>query len=128
LMNAEQLRAVAASGVELALHSHHHVSYGALTTKLIAEDVQSSVDIMNELGLPFLPALAYPYGRRPRKKSGRLAMEEVLEKAGVKMAFRIGNRINPLTLRQPYEINRLGVRGDESLAVFQRKIKRGRWF
>ena len=53
---------------------------------------------------------------------------EVFREAGVKMAFRIGNRVNPLPLRDRYEINRLGVRGDESMAAFRRKIKWGRWF
>jgi len=128
LMNVEQLREAAASGVELALHSHHHVNYGALTPKLLADDVQACVNTFGELGLPYIPVLAYPFGRRPKKKGDYLAMVNVLEKAGVKAAFRIGNRINPLPLRERFEIQRIGVRGDESFAVFQRKIKRGRWF
>lgn len=128
LMNGEQLRAAAASGVELALHSHHHVNYANLTPKLLADDVQACVKTFGELGLPYLPAFAYPYGRRPQKKAEYLAMVEVLEKTGVKAAFRIGNRVNPLPLRKRFEIQRIGVRGDVSREAVQRKIKKGRWF
>lgn len=128
LMNVEQLRVATANGVELGLHSHHHVNYGTLTPKLLADDVQACVNALAELGLPHLPALAYPYGRRPKKKADFLAMVAILEKAGIKAGFRIGNRINSLPLGKPFEIQRIGVRGDESLATFQRKIKRGRWF
>jgi peptidoglycan/xylan/chitin deacetylase (PgdA/CDA1 family) len=127
-MNVEQLRMAASTGVELALHSHHHVNYGALTAKLLAGDVQACVNTFGELGLPYIPALAYPFGRRPNKKSDYLAMVSVFEKAGVKAAFRIGNRVNSLPLCERFEIQRIGVRGDESLAEFQRRIKRGRWF
>lgn len=128
LMNVEQLRVAVASGVELALHSHHHVNYGSLTPKLLAADVQACVNTFGELGLPYIPALAYPFGRRPKKKADYLAMLSSFERAGVKAAFRIGNRVNPLPLRERFEIQRIGVCGDESLADFQRKIKRGRWF
>jgi hypothetical protein len=44
----------------------------------------------------------------------------------VQAAFRIGNRINAWPLSEPFEINRLGVRGDEAFSKFKRKIFWGR--
>lgn len=41
---------------------------------------------------------------------------------GVSLAFRVGNRVNGLPLADPLEIQRLSVRGDESLGAFQRKV------
>jgi len=128
LMNVEQLRAVASQGFELGLHSHRHVNYGAIPVEEMVQDVQECAAVMKQLELPFVSALAYPYGGRPATAVGRNTLCDVFRETGVKAAFRIGNRVNPLPLRDCYEINRLGVRGDESMAAFRRKIKWGRWF
>jgi hypothetical protein len=53
-------------------------------------------------------------------------MVAALGALGIRLGFRIGNRVNPLPLADPFEINRLGVRGDESLATFRRRIAWGR--
>ena len=128
LMNAEQLRATATQGFELALHSHRHVNYAELTTEALTQDVQTCCATLRDLGLPSISAFSYPYGKRPKTAAGRTALREALQQTGIKAAFRIGNRINPLPLRDRFDINRLGVRGDESFAIFQRHIKWGRWF
>jgi peptidoglycan/xylan/chitin deacetylase (PgdA/CDA1 family) len=128
LMNVEQLRSAVAGGVELGLHSHRHMNYGKVPVAQAVEDVQACVAAMQDLGLPYVSALAYPYGGRPKAVAERNALLEAFGVSGVKAAFRIGNRVNSLPLRDHFEINRLGVRGDESFAVFQRKIKWGRWF
>jgi peptidoglycan/xylan/chitin deacetylase (PgdA/CDA1 family) len=128
LMNVEQLRSAVTDGVELGLHSHRHVNYGKVSVAQAVEDVQACVVAMKHLGLPYVSVLAYPYGGRPKIEADRSALHEIFRSAGVKAAFRIGNRINALPLRDRFEINRLGVRGDESFAVFRRHIKWGRWF
>ena len=128
LMSIEQLHATASEGFELGLHSHRHASYGELTAEELAQDVRACNATMRDLGLPYVSALAYPYGKRPKTTAGKNAMIDAFREAGVKAAFRIGNRINPLPLRDRHEIHRLGVRGDESMAFFRRKMKWGRWF
>ena len=55
-------------------------------------------------------------------------MKAALRECGVRLAFRIGNRINRLPLADPFEIQRLSVRGDESFGAFQRRIRWGRLF
>jgi peptidoglycan/xylan/chitin deacetylase (PgdA/CDA1 family) len=127
-MNVDQLRAATAQGFDLGLHSHRHVNYGKVPLAQAAEDVQACVATMKSLGLSNVSALAYPFGGRPKAAAERSALIAAFRNAGVKAAFRIGNRVNPLPLRDRFEINRLGVRGDESLSVFQRKIRWGRWF
>lgn len=125
LMNVAQLRRIAGQGIELGLHSHRHVNYAELTPAQIAEDVRECLAAFAAWSLPFMPALAYPYGRRPAG-AARAALPEALQALGVQAAFRIGNRINAWPLRRPFEINRLGVRGDERFSAFQRKIYWGR--
>ena len=126
IMNAAQLHALAGAGWELALHSHRHLNYSTLTTEQIAADVRENFSALRGLGLNPAPALAYPFGRRPRGAAARDAMRRLFHEAGVQVAFRIGNRVNALPLRDRFEINRLGVRGDRSFGAFQRKLRWGR--
>lgn len=127
LVDAYQLCALAARGFEIALHSHRHENYAGLTAAQIADDVRASYAVLREIGLTPVPALAYPFGGRPRDPAALTAMKTVLREHGVRLAFRIGNRVNRLPLADPLEIQRLGIRGDESFGAFQRKIRWGRW-
>lgn len=126
LMNAEQLRAVVAEGWEVALHSHRHRNFADLDVAQIADDVGDNFAAFRALGLEPVPALAYPFGGRPRGEPTRAAMRATLRNAGVRLAFRIGNRVNPLPLRDGFDVNRIGPRGDESFGAFQRKLLWGR--
>ena len=126
LMDAGQLRALAADGFELALHSHRHENYAGLTAAQVADDVRASLAAFQRLGLSPASVLAYPYGGRPREAATRAAMKAALREGGVRLAFRVGNRMNPLPLADPFEIQRLSVRGDASFGAFQRRIRWGR--
>ena len=126
LMDASQLRTLAADGFELALHSHRHENYAGLTAAQVTADVREGFSRLQQLGLTSMPALAYPYGGRPRGAVARSAMQAALRECGVTLAFRVGNRVNGLPLADPLEIQRLSVRGDESFGAFQRKVAWGK--
>lgn len=128
LMNLPQLRELTDAGWELGLHSHRHLNYQTLRAAEIAADLQACQQTFGELSLRSCAALAYAYGRRPRAPEARQRMHSDLRAINVRIAFRIGNRINRLPLSDGFEINRLGVRGDRGLAAFQRQIWWGRWF
>ena len=128
LMDAAQLRTLAENGFELALHSHRHDNYDRLTAAQCRADVLESFSTLQQLGLTFALALAYPFGGRPRDINSRLAMQTALRRCGVQLAFRVGNRINQLPLAEPLEIQRLSIRGDETWGAFQRKITWGKVF
>ena len=127
-MNDVQLREIAAGRIELGLHSHAHKNFSGLSTLEIAADVRECRQVFARTQLPHAPALAYPFGGRPREREPRQRMQAQLRELGVPVAFRIGNRINPLPLRDPYEINRLDIRGDRDFAACRRKIRLGRWW
>ena len=71
-------------------------------------------------------ALAYPYGRYPRQAAQRGQMEAELAAAGFAAGLRIGNRINRLPIKRPYEIRRINVKGTDSLWEFGVKVRKGR--
>jgi len=126
LMDASQLSALAARGFGVALHSHRHENYAGLTAAQISADVRASFSALEQIGLTPVPALAYPYGGRPKQATALAAMKRTLVECGVRLAFRVGNRVNRLPLADPLEIQRLSVRGDESFGAFQRRMRWGR--
>jgi peptidoglycan/xylan/chitin deacetylase (PgdA/CDA1 family) len=86
LLSVAQLREIAVQGLELGLHSHRHVNYAQLTPGKVAEDVRESLAAFTSWSLPVVPALAYPYGRRP-DGSARAALPEALRALGCRPRF-----------------------------------------
>src|ERR1051326_8700379 len=76
LMNANQLAELAASGWELALHSHRHRSYAELSSEEIGADLRENFAAFRAWNLTPVPALAFPYGHRPRDSARYAAMQD----------------------------------------------------
>jgi peptidoglycan/xylan/chitin deacetylase (PgdA/CDA1 family) len=128
LMQGQQLRELEEAGWEIGLHSHRHENYGELDAEQIAADLRMATETLGRICATPLPALAYPYGRRPVGADAKSQLHRVLATGGVHIAFRIGNRVNRLPLKDVYDLNRIGPRGDRDLEFFQRQIRWGRWF
>jgi peptidoglycan/xylan/chitin deacetylase (PgdA/CDA1 family) len=127
LMNADEIREMAASGlVEFGLHSYQHSDYRHLTPEEMREDISQSIAALMELKIPFEPVMCYPYGKFPRKGNAKKAMYKVFSEMGIRLATRIGGRINRLPVCMPYEIERIGIEGADGLAEFCTKLKKGR--
>lgn len=128
IMTVEQLKALNPDVVELAYHSYLHRHYAKFTDEEINNDFAECRRVIVETGLKVYPALAYPYGNYPKKDPENSAFKKLLETNGMKIAFRIGNRINTFPFADPYEINRLDVKGQESLFKFKMKLRFGKLF
>lgn len=126
LMTEVQLKSLVNNGLTLAYHAHRHQNFKHLSPEQGEQDLTESQTEAQRLTLPLLPALAYPYGGRPKDRAARQKLVETMERLGIQAAFRIGNRINPLPLRNPFEINRIDVRGTDSMDQFKRKVKWGK--
>lgn len=120
LMHPMQLRTLDTEVFELALHSHSHRSFARLSLAEIERDLKTNLEFFRLHNIPVTPALAYPYGARPRCCKAQLS--RLLGSLGIALAFRLGNRINRLPLAAPYEIQRIDVRGDVGDAAFRRKL------
>ncbi len=126
LMQVTHLRTLEAAGWEIGLHSHRHENYAELGADRVAADLKLATETLRQVCARPLPALAYPYGRPPASGPAREALQAALRGAGIEIAFRIGNRINPQPLRRVFEVERIGPRGDCSAAYFRRQIRWGR--
>jgi peptidoglycan/xylan/chitin deacetylase (PgdA/CDA1 family) len=120
LMSAQQLRELDPEIIELALHSHSHRAFDAMTIDDIEDDLRKNLEFFRRYALAVTPALAYPYGSRPKRRMAELSSR--LASLGIPLAFRLGNRLNRLPITAPYEIQRINVNGEASDAVFRRKL------
>ena len=120
LMSPQQLHELDPEVIELALHSHSHRALEAVPLDEIEVDIRKNLEFFRKYGLTVTPALAYPYGSRPKRSLP--ALSNRLASLGIPLAFRLGSRLNRLPITSPYEIQRIDVRGDASDAVFRRKL------
>jgi peptidoglycan/xylan/chitin deacetylase (PgdA/CDA1 family) len=126
LMSAQQLKNLDPAVVELGLHSGCHGNYKHLSPELIDADLRANISAMKTMGIPFVPGFAYPYGGRPKDRAIYNGMIGSFSNAGIKLAFRIGNRVNRLPLKNPFEVKRISIRGTDSLWTFRTKLTKGR--
>lgn len=128
IMTAEALKTLDPVSIELAFHSFHHNRYTELSAAEIEEDTRLCFESVSENELSFAAVLAYPYGKYPRKSPEKGSFKNHLREQQFVYGTRIGNRINRFPFRKPFEIQRVDVKGEFSLAKFKRKIKFGKLF
>ncbi|MEZ4858107.1 MAG: polysaccharide deacetylase family protein [Flavobacteriaceae bacterium] len=128
LMNATHLKSLNPNVVELGFHSFAHQKYNELSLSEIAEDTQLAFETASKNELPLTATLAYPYGKFPRKNPEKEAFFNHLQATQFVYGLRIGNRVNRFPFKNPYEINRIDVKGEFSLRKFKRKLKFGKLF
>jgi len=103
-----------------------HRKYATLTASEIQEDFDKSYELMAQNDLKVFPALAYPYGNYPKKGIQKVSVFQLLEKNNIQMAFRIGNRVNRFPFQSKYEVQRIDIKGEDSLFTFKWKLRVGK--
>jgi peptidoglycan/xylan/chitin deacetylase (PgdA/CDA1 family) len=126
LMSADTLRALPSEQIELALHSWRHENYCFKSGDDIARDLALCRHRLDVLGIPYQPMFAYPYGKVPKDKRRREQVTTALRNAGIRIACRVGNRLNRLPVRDALMLTRTNVRGDEPHWKFCIKVALGR--
>lgn len=126
IMTIDQLKSIDNSIIEFGHHSFFHKPFTKLSLQEIQEDLDKSYAFINENNLTVFPSIAYPFGKYPKKKTEKEDFFKVLEKNNIQMGFRIGNRRNKLPLENIYEIQRIDIKGEDSLLEFKMKIKIGK--
>jgi peptidoglycan/xylan/chitin deacetylase (PgdA/CDA1 family) len=126
IMTINELKSLDADTIELGHHSFFHKKYTTLTSEAIQLDFDNSFQLIAQQGLKVFPALAYPYGNYPKKGTQKKEFFRLLEQNKIKMAFRIGNRVNRFPLKNKYEIQRIDIKGQDSLFTFKWKLRLGK--
>jgi peptidoglycan/xylan/chitin deacetylase (PgdA/CDA1 family) len=126
IMSIEQLKSLNSDLIEFGYHSFMHHRYAAMTDEEINNDFAECRKFIKENTLKVYPAVAYPYGNYPKKEPAKSHFKQLLESNDIKMGFKIGNRLNKLPLRENYEIQRIDVKGEDSMLKFKLKLKLGK--
>ena len=114
---------------EYGLHSNSHQDIMNLPENLWHSEVKKCKATLENLQVNIQPAWAYTYGSFPRENAGLIEkLELALKENGVACAFRIGNRINRIPLKNRYLIERIDVRGNQSMWRFKLKTRFGKLF
>jgi len=126
IMSVEQLQSLDSQIVELGLHSFAHQNYTKLTPDEVQNDFEESQEFVNQNKLNVHNILAYPYGKYPKKKLGKKVFFDILKANNIAYALRIGNRINTFPFKNNYEIQRIDIKGEDSLLKFKLKLRLGK--
>lgn len=126
IMDIQQLKSLNSDLIELGYHSFMHGRYAQMSDGEINNDFDQCRTFIDENNLNVYPAVAYPYGNYPKKEPAKSKFKQLLDKNGMKMGLKIGNRINKYPLRENYEIQRIDVKGEDSLFKFKLKLKFGK--
>lgn len=126
LMDYTHLKQMDPGVIEFGLHSYSHFDLAKLTTQAVTADLVKCMETLRENGINFVPALAYPFGKYPRKEPEKSVFFDALREAGVEMGMRIGNKYNPSRIKDWFEVKRISVKGNESFWHFRTKLKKGR--
>ena len=126
MMDKTQLLEIS-SHIELGYHTFKHDNYADLSLDEIEKDLQLCQEVIKKEDLKVFPALAYTYGGYYRKKGvNQNQFFELLKKYGIKYGLRIGNRINIVPLKNVYKVQRIDIRGGDTMKDFKRKVFFGR--
>jgi len=128
IMTPDQLKQLNHEGlIDIGIHSFLHRNYTELSLEDMKEDLENCFSTVEYHHIKFLKVMAYPYGGYPKKdRELNRQMKELFAAIGIEFALRIGNRINPLPLRDRYEIKRIDIRGTDSFRTFKIKLAFGR--
>jgi peptidoglycan/xylan/chitin deacetylase (PgdA/CDA1 family) len=126
IMSVEQLQSLDSSIVELGLHSYAHKNYTKLTPNEVQEDFNQCREFVKINQLNVQNILAYPYGKFPKKNPGKKLFFKILKANNIAYALRIGNRVNKFPLKNPYEIQRIDIKGEDSFLKFRLKLRLGK--
>jgi peptidoglycan/xylan/chitin deacetylase (PgdA/CDA1 family) len=125
IMSIEQLKSLDAR-IELGLHSFEHKRYDSLSNNQINDDFEHCRQIITKNNLVVYNALAYPYGNYPKKEPRKTQFQVLLKKNKIKMGLRIGNKVNKFPFKNPYEIMRIDIKGEDSMLKFKLKLRFGK--
>ena len=115
--------------VDFAHHGLKHDNLMDLSPEKRELEISESVKEMQTFKHKTVNAWAYTYGAYPKKNQTEFdALKLAFKKSGISCAFRIGNRINKLPIKDPYKIERIDIRGDESFFKFRLKVGFGKIF
>ena len=102
--------------------SFSHQNYTKMTPDEVHDDFAKCQEFVQKHNLNVQNILAYPYGKYPKE----VEFFNSLKANHIAYALRIGNRINTFPFKNNYEIQRIDIKGEDSLLKFKLKLRLGK--
>ncbi|MGW1196230.1 polysaccharide deacetylase family protein [Streptomyces sp. NPDC002536] len=116
MLDWDQVRELAAAGIEIGGHSHTHPQLDQLPEERLAYEVERCRELITaELGRPPV-SFAYPYGYSTRRVRG------AVRAAGFSVSLAVGNGM-AVRRQGPYALQRVTVRRTTGIADFERMVE-----
>ena len=125
-MNLQELKSLDPAIVQFGLHGFHHEHFSQLTNEQVQKVLEQSIHAFEMNSLPFHKVLAYPYGDRPKDKKQFDELKNWMKANGIEAAFRIGNKVAKIPVKDVYEIKRIDIKGTDTMDQFQIKLRKGK--
>jgi len=125
-MNLQELKSLDPAIVQFGLHGFHHEHFSQLTNEQIQKVLEQSIQVFEGNSLPFHKVLAYPYGDRPKDKKQFDELKSWMKANGIEAAFRIGNKVAKIPVKDVYEIKRIDIKGTDTMDQFKIKLRKGK--
>jgi len=126
-MSVTDIHAMDSHLVEFGLHSYDHKSYKSLSHQEISEDIDRTRQLLQQYRINFQQCLAFPYGAFPKTNAvKKRSFFNALKDSHILLAFRIGNRLNPLPARNPLLFQRIDIRGATPFDKFVQWVQKGK--
>lgn len=126
IMSIAQLKSMDSSVIELGIHSFNHGNYSSMSIEDIDADLEDCKAFIQKHQLPVHNVLAYPFGKYPRKDPEQSEFFKCLHKHQIAYGLRIGNRVNRFPFKNNYEVQRIDIKGEDSLSKFKLKLRFGK--
>jgi peptidoglycan/xylan/chitin deacetylase (PgdA/CDA1 family) len=126
-LSLSEMREIGEDYIEWGIHSYSHINYKTLTAQQLAFDIHLCNHWFELYKIPFVQALAFPFGAYPKYnfvKRKRFFL--ALKLSGIKLFFRIGNRINKLTGIDSVLMERIDIVGNETIQLFDGYLREGK--
>lgn len=111
ILDVQQLRELAATGIECGAHSHTHPQLDVLPPHALRSEVEQSKQLLEELLEARVQTFAYPYGYE------RPVVREAIAAAGFRSACRVNYAPSPID-EDVYALSRLPVLGGWDIDSF----------
>jgi len=126
LMDIHDLKKLDHRIMQIAMHGYKHENFSRYPSKEIDLLLSKAIDLFNNSGLAYYKVIAYPYGSDPKEKAQTEKLRICFTKQNIQFAFRTGNALCRLPVKNKYKLPRIDISGTDSLDDVLSKITYGR--
>jgi peptidoglycan/xylan/chitin deacetylase (PgdA/CDA1 family) len=126
-LTLEQIKTTSPQWLEWGIHSYDHKNFKKLSPGEVTADLIKCQEWFTANNIPFVPAFAFPFGSFQKNNLfKRIPFFKAVKAAGIKISFRLGNRINFLSNNKPAMLQRIDIKGNETIVQLEKYLTKGK--